>query len=55
MRVEELIWHRCMIPGVDVDIASQLHAANVNWPEDLDAARVHASSIADELIINGHL
>ena len=55
MRLEELIWHRCMIPGVDVDIASQLHAANVNWPEDLDAARVHASSIADELIINGHL
>ena len=27
MRLEELVWHRAMIPGNDIDIASQLHQA----------------------------
>ena len=55
MRLEELIWHRAVIPGVESDIASQLHLAGNNWPEDVDKARVHASGIADSLILNGHL
>jgi hypothetical protein len=44
-----------MIPGFDSDIASQLHLATNGWPEDADEARVHASSVADLLIMNGHL
>ena len=55
MRLEELIWHRAMIPGNGIDIASQLHSANDQWPEDLDEAKIHASSILDSLITNGHL
>lgn len=55
MRLEELIWHRVMIPGNEVDIASQLHLAGNDWPDDIDDARVHASSIADSLIVSGHL
>jgi len=55
MRIEELIWHRAMIPGLESDIASQLHLATQNWPNDSDEARVHASGIADSLIMNGHL
>ena len=45
MRLEELIWHRIMIPGNDVDLASQLYNANLRWPDDLDQAKIHASSI----------
>ena len=55
MRLEELVWHRAMIPGIESDIASQLHLAGIGWPDDVDKARVHASSIADSLIMNGHL
>ena len=55
MRLEELIWHRAMIPGVETDIASQLHLSGNDWPETVDEARVHASGIADLLIKNGHL
>jgi len=55
MRIEELIWHRAIVPGHDVDIASQLHLALEGWPEESDASRVHASGIADNLIKQGHL
>ena len=55
MRLEELIWHRVMIPGFDCDLASQLHIATEGWPEDADDARVHSSIVADSLIKNGHL
>jgi len=55
MRLEELVWHRAVIPGVESDIASQLHLAGNEWPDDSDKARVHASGIADALIMNGHL
>ena len=54
MRLEELVWHRAMIPGQDVDIASQLYLAANEWPDGEDESRVHASSIADTLIKNGH-
>ena len=54
MRLEELIWHRAMIPGNDVDIASQLYNAQEMWPNDETEAKVHASSILDGLIVNGH-
>lgn len=55
MRLEELIWHRAMIPGVETDIASQLYLSGNDWPETVDDARLHASGIADLLIKNGHL
>lgn len=54
MRLEELIWHRAMISGNDIDIASQLHNAQHDWPNDETEAKVHASSILDGLIVNGH-
>jgi len=55
MRLEELVWHRIMIPGNDVDLASQLHKTNSEWPDDMEQAKVHASSILDSLISSGHL
>jgi hypothetical protein len=54
-RLEELVWHRALIPGNDVDIASQLHSARQAWPDDSDAARIHSSKIADQLITTGCL
>ena len=55
MRLEELIWHRAIISGNDVDIASQLYLASNQWPSEETEAKVHASSILDGLIVNGHL
>ena len=54
MRLEELVWHRAIIPGNDVDIASQLHTAQGLWPGEEIEAKVHASNILDGLIKNGH-
>ena len=54
MKIEELIWHRLIIPGCAMDIASQLHIALSNWPEDDEKARLHASMIADKLLIEGY-
>ena len=54
MRIEELIWHRLIIPGCAMDIASQLHLATNEWPEDDEKARLHASLVADKLLIEGH-
>ena len=54
-RLEELVWHRAVIPGNDIDIASQLFNANGTWPEDSDAARIHSSKIVDQLITTGCL
>ena len=55
MRLEELIWHRAIISGIDVDIASQLFLASKSWPSDADEAKIHASSTLDGLIVDGHL
>ena len=55
MRLEELVWHRIMIPGNEVDIASQLYRSNSLWPEDIEEAKIHASSTLDSLITSGHL
>lgn len=55
MRLEELIWHRAVVPGSEVDIASQLHLANGMWPQKEDEAKVHASSVLDNLIVNGYV
>ena len=54
MRIEELIWHRLIIPGCAMDIASQLHRATNEWPDDDEKARLHASLVADKLLIEGH-
>lgn len=54
MRLEELVWHRAMIPGNDVDIASQLHQVQGKWPGDETEAKLHASTILDGLISKGH-
>lgn len=55
MRLEELIWHRAMISGNDIDIASQIYAAESDWPDEETEAKVHASTILDSLIVKGHL
>ena len=55
MRLEELIWHRAVVPGSDVDMASQLYMANSIWPQKEDEAKVHASSVLDNLIVNGYV
>ena len=55
MRLEELIWHRAIVSGIDVDIASQLFLASKTWPSDSDEAKVHASNMLDGLIVDGHL
>ncbi len=55
MRLEELIWHRVLLPGCDIDLASQLYSAKENWPDDSNSSRIHASNVADNLIINGYL
>ena len=55
MRLEELVWHRAMIPGNDVDIASQLHKAQAQWPEDETEAKLYASTTLDGLISTGNL
>ena len=44
-----------MIPGNGVDIASQLHMVNSAWPDDMEQAKIHASSVLDGLISSGHL
>lgn len=54
MRLEELIWHRMLIPGCDLDIASQLKIASDSWPDEDNAARLHASTVSDKLISQGH-
>jgi len=54
MRLEELIWHRMLIPGCDIDIASQLKIANDGWPDEDNAARLHASTVSDKLISQGY-
>jgi hypothetical protein len=55
MRLEELVWHRVMLPGYVIDLASQLHLSQESWPEESDKARLHASVVTDELITSGHL
>ncbi len=55
MRLEELVWHRAMISGHKIDIASQLYVTNNLWPDDETKAKLHASNILDKLIVNGHL
>ncbi len=54
MRLEELIWHRAIVSGSEVDIASQLYLAGSVWPADEKDAKAHASNVLDDLIVNGH-
>ena len=54
MRLEELIWHRIVIPGCPTDIASQLKIAQDNWPMKDEEARLYASQVADKLLTNGY-
>ena len=54
MRLEELIWHRAIVSGSEVDIASQLYLAGNVWPADEEDAKAHASNVLDDLIVNGH-
>jgi ubiquinone biosynthesis protein COQ9 len=52
-RLEELIWHRLLFADHPVDVVSQLHTAMVAWPKEVDAAKVHASKLADYFIVHG--
>jgi len=53
MLIEELIWHRLVIPGVDMDLASQLYKVREEWPSDIDSAKLHAGRVIDSIISSG--
>ena len=54
-RLEELLWHRMLVGDVEVDLASQVFAAQDTWPEGLDEERLHASKLIDKWLQTGHL
>ena len=54
-RLEELIWHRLMIGGSDIDVMSQVHLARLQWPKESSASKLHASKRADFFLKVGHL
>ncbi len=54
-RLEELIWHRLLYGDHPVDVVSQIHTAMNDWPKQADAAKVHASKLADFFLMNGAL
>lgn len=54
-RLEELLWHRMLVGDVEVDLASQIFAAQHTWPEGLNEERLHASKLIDKWLQTGHL
>ena len=54
-RLEELIWKRMRIPNESTDLATSLYRLTKAWPEQADAAVLHAGRLADELLKTGRL
>ena len=54
-RLEELVWHRCVISSSSIDIASQLFLASKKWPDDEKKVKLFASELLDEFITTGNL
>ena len=54
-RLEELIWKRMRIPNESTDLATTLYRLTKAWPEQADAAVLHAGRMADEILRTGRL
>jgi len=54
-RLEELLWNRMLVGDEDVDLASQVFAAQKKWPEEFDEERLHASKMIDNWLQTGNL
>jgi len=54
-RLEELVWHRCVISSSPIDIASQLFLASKQWPDDENKISLFASELLDDFITTGNL
>ena len=54
-RLEELIWKRMRIPNESTDLATSLYRLIKAWPEQADAAVLHAGRLADEILKTGRL
>ena len=54
-RLEELIWKRMRIPNEPTDLATVLYRLMKGWPNDADAAVLHAGTLVDTLLKTGRL
>ena len=54
-RLEELVWHRCVISTSPIDIASQLFMASKQWPDEDAKVKLFASELLDDFITTGNL
>jgi hypothetical protein len=54
-RLEELVWHRCVISSSPIDIASQLFLASKQWPDEDAKVKLFASELLDDFITTGNL
>jgi len=54
-RLEELVWHRMLVGDGSVDLASQVHLLQRQWPTGVDELRLHASVVLDGWISTGVL
>ncbi len=54
-RLEELVWHRIMNTGWEMDLASQLNELNIRWRNELSQHRAIANEMIDKLLRTGHL
>ena len=54
-RLEELIWKRMRIPNESTDLATSLYRLTKAWPEQADAAVLHAGRLTDEILKTGRL
>lgn len=53
--LEELVWHRVMNTGWEMDLASQLNELNIRWRSELSQRRAIANEMIDKLLRAGHL
>ena len=54
-RLEELIWKRMRIPNESTDLGTSLYRLTKAWPEQADAAVLHAGRLTDEILKTGRL
>lgn len=54
-RLEELIWKRMRIPNESSDLATLLYRLTKAWPNETDAAVLHAGRLLDDLLKTGRL
>ena len=54
-RLEALIWKRMRIPNEPTDLATVLYRLMKGWPNDADAAVLHAGTLVDTLLKTGRL